>query len=200
VRIPGPEEIRALHEKYAPTAEAFALVHTHCEVVWSIAEQLLSAPRLGHLDADLVRAGCLLHDIGVYRLYGDDGSLDHANYIRHGLLGHEILEQEGFPETLRRFCSHHTGVGVTKDDVLRQGLPLPPADYLAVTDEERLVMYADKFHSKSRPSAFLSPDEYAAHVRRFGEDKVTAFEALRAEFGDPEPTVPVPCGGAPGRP
>ncbi|MFF7853224.1 HD domain-containing protein [Streptomyces sp. NPDC007904] len=200
MRIPGPEEIRALHEKYAPTAEAFALVHTHCEVVWSIAEQLLSAPRLGHLDADLVRAGCLLHDIGVYRLYGDDGSLDHANYIRHGLLGHEILEQEGFPETLRRFCSHHTGVGVTKDDVLRQGLPLPPADYLAVTDEERLVMYADKFHSKSRPSAFLSPDEYAAHVRRFGEDKVTAFEALRAEFGDPEPTVPVPCGGAPGRP
>ena len=198
--IPGPEEIRALHEKYAPTAEAFALVHTHCEVVWSIAEQLLSAPRLGRLDADLVRAGCLLHDIGVYRLYGDDGSLDHANYIRHGLLGHEILEQEGFPETLRRFCSHHTGVGVTKDDVLRQGLPLPPADYLAVTDEERLVMYADKFHSKSRPSVFLSADEYAAHVRRFGEDKVTAFEALRAEFGDPKPTVPVPCGGAPGRP
>ncbi|MGC2996896.1 HD domain-containing protein [Streptomyces sp. G35A] len=200
MRIPGPEEIRALHEKYAPTAEAFALVHTHCEVVWGIAEQLLSAARLGHLDADLVRAGCLLHDIGVYRLYGDDGSLDHANYIRHGLLGHEILEAEGFPETLRRFCSHHTGVGVTKDDVLRQGLPLPPADYLAVTDEERLVMYADKFHSKSRPSVFLSPDEYAAHVRRFGEDKVTAFESLRAEFGDPKLTVPVPCGGAPGRP
>ncbi|GAA3194041.1 HD domain-containing protein [Streptomyces virens] len=191
MRIPGPEEIRALHEKYAPTAEAFALVHTHCEIVWSIAEQLISASRLD-IDAELVRAGCLLHDIGVYRLYGDDGRLDHGNYVRHGLLGHEILEREGFPEPLRRFCSHHTGVGITRQDVLAQGLPLPPADYLAVTHEERLVMYADKFHTKSRPSVFLSPDEYAAHVRRFGEEKVTAFGALRAEFGDPDLDRPVP--------
>ncbi|MEY9484950.1 uncharacterized protein RKD26_000744 [Streptomyces calvus] len=191
MRIPGPEEIRALHEKYAPTAEAFALVHTHCEIVWSVAEQLISASRLD-VDAELVRAGCLLHDIGVYRLYGDDGRLDHGNYVRHGLLGHEILEREGFPEPLRRFCSHHTGVGITRQDVLAQGLPLPPADYLAVTDEERLVMYADKFHTKSRPSVFLSPDEYAAHVRRFGEEKVTAFGALRAEFGDPDLDRPVP--------
>ncbi len=193
--IPAPDEIRALHEKYAPTAEAFTLVHTHCEIVWSIAEQLLSAPRLSHLDAELVRAGCLLHDIGVYRLYDSDGRLDHAHYIRHGLLGHEILEQEGFPEALRRFCSHHTGVGLTRHDVLSQGLPLPPADYLAVTEEERLVMYADKFHTKSRPSAFLTADEYATHVRRFGEAKVTAFQALRAEFGDPDLSRAVPCGG-----
>ncbi|GGQ56880.1 HD domain-containing protein [Streptomyces flaveolus] len=200
MRIPGTQEIRALHEKYAPTAEAFDLVHTHCEIVWSIAEQLLAAPRLGHLDADLVRAGCLLHDIGVYRLYGDDGRLDHGNYIRHGLLGHEILEDEGFPETLRRFCSHHTGVGVTKEDVLKQGLPLPVADYVAVTDEERLVMYADKFHSKSRPTAFLTAGEYASQVRRFGEEKVTAFQALRAEFGDPDLAVPVPRGDMSARP
>jgi uncharacterized protein len=192
VRIPSPAEIQALHEKHAPTTEAFTLVHTHCEIVWGIAEQLLSAPHLAHLDAELVRAGCLLHDIGVYRLYGGDGRLDHENYIRHGLLGHEILAAEGFPETLRRFCSHHTGVGLTRQDIVSQGLPLPPADYVAVTEEERLVMYADKFHTKSRPSAFLSPDEYAAHIRRFGADKVTAFEALRGEFGEPDLSGPVP--------
>ncbi|MFI9824337.1 HD domain-containing protein [Streptomyces sp. NPDC052013] len=196
MRIPGPQEIRALHEKHAPTAEAFALVHTHCEIVWSVAERLISTSG-SDVDAELVRAGCLLHDIGVYRLYGDDGRLDHENYIRHGLLGHEILAEEGFPEPLRRFCSHHTGVGLTRQDIRAQGLPLPPADYLAVTREERLVMYADKFHTKSRPSAFLTPDEYAAHVRRFGEDKVTAFESLRVEFGDPDLDRPVPHGGAP---
>ncbi|MEU6687149.1 HD domain-containing protein [Streptomyces sp. NPDC046832] len=194
MRIPDPAEIRALHEKYAPTAEAFALVHRHCEIVWGIAEQLLAAPRLAHLDAELVRAGCLLHDIGVYRLYGEDGRLDHRNYIRHGLLGHEILEAEGFPEALSRFCSHHTGVGLTRHDIVSQALPLPPGDYVAVTEEERLVMYADKFHSKSRPTAFLSPDEFAARIVRFGTDKVTAFEALRAEFGDPSLDGSVPCG------
>lgn len=72
---------------------------------------------------------------------------------------------------------------------------MPPADYLAVTEEERLVMYADKFHTKSRPSAFLTADEYATHVRRFGEAKVTAFQALRAEFGEPDLSRAVPCGG-----
>lgn len=200
MRIPGPEEIRALHERHSPNTEAFTLVHTHCEIVWGIAEQLLSAPRLAHLDAELVRAGCLLYDIGVYRLYGDDGRLDHENYVRHGLLGHELLAREGFPEPLCRFCSHHTGVGLTRHDIETQRLPLPPADYLAVTAEERLVMYADKFHTKSRPSVFLTPDEYAAHVRRFGEEKVTAFETLRTEFGDPDLDRPVPYGGASLRP
>jgi uncharacterized protein len=199
VRIPGPEEIRALHRKHAPTAEAFELVHTHCEIVWSVAERLISASRLD-VDAELVRAGCLLHDIGVYRLYGDDGRLDHENYVRHGLLGHELLAREGFPEPLCRFCSHHTGVGLTRHDIETQRLPLPPDDYLAVTAEERLVMYADKFHTKSRPSVFLTPDEYAAHVRRFGEEKVTAFETLRTEFGDPDLDRPVPYGGASARP
>lgn len=50
----------------------------------------------------------------------------------------------------------HTGVGLTKEDVLVQGLPLPPADYVAITPEERLVMYADKFHSKTTPPTFVS--------------------------------------------
>jgi uncharacterized protein len=47
-------------------------------------------------------------------------------------------------------------------------------------------MYADKFHTKTAPPAFLTPAAYAAAVRRFGADKVTAFEAMRAAFGDPD--------------
>ena len=79
-----------------------------------------------------------------------------------------------------------TGMGLTRDDVLRQGLPLPPADYLAETGEEALVMYADKFHSKTTPPALLTACAYAASVRRFGEDKVARFEWMRAAFGEPD--------------
>ena len=50
------------------------------------------------IDIDLARAGALLHDIGVYRLYDDAGNLDGANYIRHGILGYELLQEEGLPE------------------------------------------------------------------------------------------------------
>lgn len=77
-------------------------------------------------------------------------------------------------------------MGLSRQDVISQGLPLPPADYLAETGEETLVMYADKFHSKTSPPVFLTADAYAARVRRFGEDKVAAFEEMRARFGEPD--------------
>ncbi|RNF93267.1 HD domain-containing protein [Streptomyces botrytidirepellens] len=183
--LPTVDDIRALHEKYAPTREAFELVYTHCEIVWHVAEQLLASD--AHpLDADLVRAGALLHDIGVYRLYDNTGRLRTDEYIRHGVLGHAILREEGFPERLCRFCSCHTGVGLTRHDVERQKLPLPPADYVAETGEEQLVMYADKFHTKTTPPAFLSFDTYVTHVSRFGPEKITTFRALRTRFGEPD--------------
>jgi len=140
----------------------------------------------GVIDAGLVRAGCLLHDVGVYRLYDAAGRLGHAGYIRHGVLGHELLAQAGYPEALCRFASRHTGVGITRQDVLRQELPLPPADYVAQTPEEALVMYADKFHTKSTPPSFLTAATYAAEVARFGADKPAAFARLRERFGDPD--------------
>ena len=174
-----------MHEKHAPTPQAFNLVYTHCLIVCGIAEQL-HARSGADLDIGLVRAGSLLHDIGVYRLYDEAGELGHANYIRHGVLGHELLLDEGFPEEIRRFATRHTGMGLTREDVVRQGLPLPPADYVAETSEETLVMYADKFHTKTAPPALLTASAYAARVRRFGEDKVAAFESMRATFGEPD--------------
>ncbi len=133
-----------------------------------------------------MRAGALLHDIGVYQLYDHAGVLDHPNYIRHGVLGHELLAEEGLPERLCRFASHHTGVGISRDEVIRQGLPIPPGDYMAETREETIVMYADKFHTKTEPPSFVAAAEFAESVRRFGPDKVAAFEALRVQFGDPD--------------
>jgi uncharacterized protein len=134
----------------------------------------------------LVRAGSLLHDIGVYRLYDGIGQLSYADYVRHGVLGHELLADEGLPAAVCRFASHHTGVGLTRADVLAQRLPIPPADYLAETGEERLVMYADKFHSKTTPPVFLTASACAARLLRFGQEKVRAFEALRELFGEPD--------------
>ncbi|MEV7806754.1 HD domain-containing protein [Microbispora sp. NPDC088329] len=184
-RLPTDAEIRALHARHAPTEEAFALVHTHCEIVCAIALRLARSAGLD-VDVELVRAGSLLHDVGVYRLYDDRGRLDHAGYVRHGILGHELLRAEGLPESLGRFCSHHTGVGITREDVVRQGLPLPPGDYLAESAEEKLVMFADKFHSKTDPPRFLTAGSYAAHVRRYGDDKAELFAAMCATFGVPD--------------
>src|ERR1700761_7182108 len=118
-----------------------------------------------------------------------DGWLDHTSYLRHGVLGYELLRAEGLPEELCRFCSRHTGVGLSREDVRRQRLPLPPGDYEAETGEEQLVMYADKFHSKTDPPVFLTADTYASAVGRFGPGKEAAFAALRARFGEPDLTT-----------
>ncbi|MFF5288292.1 HD domain-containing protein [Paractinoplanes globisporus] len=185
MRIPSDAEIRSLHERFAPGPAALDVVLTHCEIVAGIAAQLLARDNLG-LDAALVRAGCLLHDIGVYGLYRPDGSLDHTNYLRHGILGHDLLRELGLPEPICRFCSCHTGVGITRKDIEQQGLPLPPGDYVALTGEERLVMYADKFHSKTTPPTFVTAATYLDDVRKFGEDKAAIFAAMVADYGEPD--------------
>jgi len=186
-RIPSDEQIRALHEKYAPTQEAFELVYTHCRIVCEVAEQLMARQRLD-VDADLVRAGCLLHDIGVYQLYTPSGELDHATYVRHGVLGHELLRELGYPDVLCRFCSCHTGVGITRDDIVAQCLPIPPGDYVAETAEEELVMYADKFHSKTTPPVFVTAAAFTEKISRFGEAKAREFARMRSRYGDPDLT------------
>ncbi len=170
--------IRALHRRYAPTPAAYDLVLAHGEIVAAIAAQLIERNALP-VDAGLVRAGSLLHDIGVHRLGTDP-------YIRHGVLGADLLREIGLPAALSRFCSHHTGVGLTRDDIVRQGLPLPPADYLADSPEEELVMYADKFHSKTSPPVFLTAAAYADRIGRFGADKAARFAAMVEQFGEPE--------------
>ncbi|MEV4349824.1 HD domain-containing protein [Actinoplanes sp. NPDC049596] len=182
MEIPTDEQIRALHERFAPTRQAFDLVHTHCRIVCEVASQLLHN-RESEFDVALVRAGALLHDIGVYRLAPGE------SYLRHGVLGHELLRSVGWPEHLQRFCSCHTGVGITREDIERQSLPLPPADYVPVTPEETLVMYADKFHSKTTPPVFVSASTYRASLTRFGPTKPTQFDTLTAEFGLPDLTA-----------
>jgi uncharacterized protein len=186
MQLPTYPDIEQLHGKYAPTPEVFDLVFTHCRIVHDIADQLIGSRKLA-VDAELVRVGCLLHDIGVYRLFdtGGNAQID-GDYVTHGLRGEEILRAEGFNEEIWRFASHHTGVGLTKRDIVQQNLPLPVEDFLADTPEELLVMYADKFHSKTQPSYFNSNEWYGQYVIKFGEDKARKFAAMADQFGVPD--------------
>lgn len=183
--LPTYEELVALHKKHAPSQDAYDLVFTHCQIVWEIAEQLIKKMTVP-VDPELVKVGCFLHDVGVYRLYLPNGEIDHANYIKHGTEGYVLLKEEGFDEQLCRFASCHTGVGLSKHEIEVEGLPIPPADYFAETLEEQLVMYADKFHTKTTPPKFMTADTYAKKQRKFGEEKVVLFRQFQEKFGTPE--------------
>jgi uncharacterized protein len=186
MNLPTLEQIEALHHRYAPSGAGFDIVFTHCKIVCEIAEQCIAKKQLT-VDVGLVKVGCLLHDIGVYELLDKDGKeREDIPYITHGVRGEAILKKEGFPETIWRFGSHHTGVGLTKQAILSGNLPLLAQDYLADTTEEALVMYADKFHSKDTPPCFNSFEWYKKYAAQFGESNAAKFEKMGQDFGMPD--------------
>lgn len=178
-QLPTPVAIEFLHRQTAGSAERFDLVFTHCQIVWAIAAQLIENHQL-RVDVELVRAGALLHDIGVYILEPNEP------YIRHGAVGAWLLQKNGYPDSLCRFASCHTGVGLSRHDIESEHLPLPDADFTAKTVEERLVMYADKYHSKTDPPRFNNLGSIKKDLGKYGEDKIARFNQLMSEFGVPD--------------
>lgn len=183
IRIPTLKEADNLHKKYAPHKDALKSVRQHSHIVRKIALEI--ANKSGSKNIKLISIGAFLHDIGVYRLYHDD-VLNKKDYITHGLLGYELLKEEGLDESVCRFALLHTGVGITKEDIKRNNLPLPPRDYVPETNEEKIVALADKFHSKSKTPTFNSVHWYSEYLRKkFGIHKVVLFQEMLDNFGEP---------------
>ena len=94
-----------------------------------------------------------------------------------------VLVVLGLPEHAL-VCERHVGVGMTKNDIRHQGLPLPPRDMLPVSMEEQIICYADKFYSKNGQDTdrVKSVDEIVDGLKRYGEDKVARFRAWAELF------------------
>lgn len=129
-----------------------------------------------HLDTAFLEEAAMLHDIGIRWCHAPSiYCMGNEHYIRHGLIGGELLRREGL-ERHARVCERHTGTGITRQQIERQGLPLPPdGQYEPETLEEQLVCYADKFFSKSHPDRVLTVEQAAASLERFGGEGVKKF-------------------------
>ncbi len=184
--LPNEKELLNLHKKYSNNNQFFEIVWKHCNIVKDIALQI--ADRLEakgiKVDRELLKIGALVHDIGAYLCFDKNQKLIKP-YIQHGILGEQILRENDFPEELTRFSSHHTGVGITKQDIERQNLPLPKQDFIPETLEEEIVAYADKFHSKTNPPSFDQYEDIKKELSRYGEEKVKKFEGWKELFGLP---------------
>ncbi|MEE1296551.1 HD domain-containing protein [Bifidobacterium pseudolongum] len=145
-----------------------------------------------YIDANQPVLGALLHDIGTYRVLKNDGSngepltFDGPRYVQHGLIGYDLLLNEGYDESIAQYARNHTGVGLTRDAVVSQGLPLPPDDYVPMNLEQEVVMVADKYHSKSVPPKFLTAGAYARKAARFGDDNKEQWLELVRKYGEPD--------------
>lgn len=164
--LPKIADIERLHRKYAPNQKVYDLVYGHCKIVCEIA--LWSADNISNVtnvNKELLQAAALLHDIGSYAFFGDDGkSLNDRLYPQHAILGARILEDEGLPREIVSIVSTHVLLGLSKKEIIDTPWHLPERDYLPQSIEGELLCYADRFHSKH--PTFNAYDTFHAKLKQ----------------------------------
>ncbi len=177
------EPFDIIEKFYAPGSRSHGILIQHGKLV---ARKALDIARIAshiRLNMRFIENAALLHDIGMYRTNADRlGCTGALPYIRHGVEGRKILDRMGLFD-YGLVCERHVGVGLTADDIKALGLPLPVRDMMPVTDEEKLICYADKFFSKNRENGKEKTlDEICRSLEPFGHDKVARFLKLKDYF------------------
>ena len=158
--LPNREQaIELLHKSKCPQQ-----VINHCIAVANLALETakkISANGL-EVNLELVEAGALLHDLGR--------SKNHT--VDHGLIGAQMAQSIGLPESVISIIKRHVGGGITAEEAA--GFGWPKDTYDPQTLEEKIVSYADKLinHSKRVPIEM--------EIKRLQkENKVEAAERVR---------------------
>lgn len=176
-----PEAI--IDKYYSDNAPLRHILVTHSESV--AAMSLNVARRHPELNADetFLWEAAMLHDIGCF-LTDAPGICCHGTepYIRHGLLGGELLRKEGLPRHAR-VAERHTGTGLTAATISAQGLPLPLIDLVPETIEEQIICYTDKFFSKSHLERVRTSEQVLRSLERFGEEGLERMREWLERFG-----------------
>lgn len=144
-----PTEI--LKKYYNPESELYKNLIIHNKAVTqkalSIAKNLQREKNI-KVDLEFLKEAVALHDVAVFLTNAPDlHCFGKEKYIRHGILGREILEKENLPKHAL-VCERHVGVGLTKKGIEEENLPLPTRNMLPKTIEEKIVCVADNFFSK----------------------------------------------------
>ena len=170
------DPIVLISKYYKPKSKAYQILYGHSRVVADKALKIaISHPELNP-DLNFIEEAALTHDIGIFLTnapnlfcFGD------YPYLAHGYLGCELLTSLGFPEH-GLVCERHTGVGLSKEEIIEKKLPLPQRDLLPETVEEQIIAFADKFYSKSGDiQKEKSLQEVRKSVSRFGKQHLTRF-------------------------
>ncbi|MBX3013281.1 MAG: hypothetical protein KF832_17310 [Caldilineaceae bacterium] len=138
-----------IHKYIPPDSPTYPIYIIHCQLV---AQKALTIAKQLHLSVKsqfFIEEAAMLHDIGIVRTntpdiycYGD------LPYICHLAEGRKILEAEGLPRHAL-VAETHVGVGLSKEQIQAQNLPLPHHDMIPTTVEEEIISFADLFYSKN---------------------------------------------------
>ena len=176
------QPLALIDKYYGGNKEASKILLAHSIQVAKLAVSVAShAERTEAVDLEFVETAALLHDIGM--LYTDSPKLacfGDKPYICHGIIGAELLREEGLPRHAL-VCERHIGVGLSVKDIREQELPLPHRDMSPQTLEERIIAYADLFYSKTTPGK-RTAEKVRSSLARFDSKKVDIFNRWHQKF------------------
>ena len=174
---------RIINKYYGEDGALRHILIVHSQSVAQKALQIVSLHPELNLDRQFVEEAAMLHDIGIIKTDAP-GIECHGKepYIRHGLLGAEMLRAEGMPRHAR-VCERHTGAGLSLEDIVSQNLPLPHQDFLPETLEEKLICYADKFFSKTHLDWEKSVEKAEKSIAKFSDSGLARFREWEKIFG-----------------
>ncbi|MBR3616078.1 MAG: HDIG domain-containing protein [Bacteroidaceae bacterium] len=176
--------VKEIIDRYYPCENELKNIYmVHARAVADFALGLARKHPELELDEAFIYEAAMLHDIGIFltdapriHCYGSE------EYLCHGYLGAELLRSIGL-ERHARVCERHTGTGLTKEVIERNGWNLPVKDFVPETLEEQLICFADKFFSKTKflhePRTF---EQVVDSMRKISEDSVKKVEKWAEMF------------------
>ena len=164
-----------INQYYRQGNKARDILLTHSESVTRKALQIVDKHPELKLDRTFIQEAAMLHDIGIIKCDAPGiQCFGTEPYIKHGIIGADVLRAAGFPRHAR-VCERHTGAGIALQDIIDQHLPLPHQDFLPETMEEQVICYADKFYSKTHLDRVRTPEQALKSLERFGKEGAKRF-------------------------
>jgi len=173
------EPLRIIQKYYKNGSLSYRILVNHSLKVKAKALEVAARYKQLHpetrLDMQFIGEAAMLHDIGIFLTYAPRiGCHGEEPYVKHGILGAELLRKEGLPRHAI-VCERHVGVGLTKKEIREQEIPLPEKDFSPVSLEEKIISFADKFFSKLDKKEHTI-EEIRKEYSHYGPDEVKRFD------------------------
>ncbi|BAG83285.1 MAG: HDIG domain-containing protein [Candidatus Azobacteroides pseudotrichonymphae] len=174
--------IDIIKKYYEEKSELYDILVTHSLSVTNKALEIIQIHSEWKIDKAFILEASLLHDIGIYLTNAPAiQCFGNFPYICHGYLGSKILQKENLHRHAL-VCERHTGTGLTKEDIIRNNIPLHHKNSLPETLEEKLICFADKFYSKTQLCRIKTIDQIKKSLSKHGRDSVLRFEDMLKLF------------------
>ena len=151
-------------------------VINHCKAVTNLALETATILKEKGLkiDSELVEVGALLHDIGRSK----------THTVHHAVIGAEIAEAAGLPDSVVSIIKRHVGGGITASEAEKLGWPKDV--YVPITLEEKIVSYADKLiENGERVSINLAIEQLSGELKYEAAERVRKLhEEMTGLIGD----------------